>query len=129
MKALSHVLLINLHYSLTMTPEGKVQDECLRGLTKAGWYAFITKNMGTYDESSGVYRRNSSVFAIRGIADAIAIRDGQVLFIEFKTKTGVQSDHQKKFERAITRHGGKYLLVRSIGDLHEYLDQHSTREH
>lgn len=96
-----------------MTPEGKVQDECLRELIKQGWYAFITKNQGTYDEKRKTFR-NGSPFVIRGMQDAIAIKAGRVLFIEFKSEDGVQSLHQKKFERAIKRHKGEYFVISSL---------------
>lgn len=42
--------------------------------------------------------------------------DGRFRFltIELKTKAGRQSDHQKDYERLITEHGGKYVVVRSV---------------
>lgn len=96
-----------------MTPEGKVQHECLCELVRQGWYCFITKNQGTYDERAGSFRKGGP-FVIRGIQDAIAIKAGRVLFIEFKSATGIQSDHQKKFECAIKRHGGEYYVISSL---------------
>ena len=101
-----------------MTPEGKIADECLRYLNTHGWYAFSVPTTGIYDEAKRSYRTRG-VFAVRGVSDAIAIKDGRVLFIEFKTQTGVQSDHQKKFATAVARHGGEYILVRGIDGLRE----------
>lgn len=42
--------------------------------------------------------------------------DGRFRFlaIELKTKAGRQSEHQKDYERLITEHGGKYVVVRSV---------------
>ncbi len=42
--------------------------------------------------------------------------DGRFRFlaIELKTKAGRQSEHQKDYERLITKHGGKYVIVRSV---------------
>jgi len=53
----------------------------------------------------------------RGVSDLIAIKNGQVIFVEVKTRTGVQSDDQKIFEKDIKSHGGTYILVRSLDEL------------
>lgn len=108
-----------------MTPEGKVADECLRYLNQNGWYAFSILTTGVYDTTSASFRKRGA-FAVKGVSDCIAVKDGKTLFIEFKTPTGVQSDHQRKFETAIHRHGGTYLLVRSLGELHELLGKLTT---
>lgn len=38
------------------------------------------------------------------------------LCIEFKTKTGVQSEAQKEFQKAMHDNGNKYVICRSIED-------------
>lgn len=57
--------------------------------------------------------------AYRGITDLIAVKDGRVLFIELKTKTGRQSDHQRKFQADLEHAGGEYVLCRGVDDLQE----------
>lgn len=60
--------------------------------------------------------------AFKGSPDRIAIKDGQVYFLEIKKPKGsVQSDYQKIFQERIERAGGKYLLVKNLEDLIEGL--------
>jgi len=48
----------------------------------------------------------------------MAIKDGKSFFIEVENrKRGKQSQHQKKFQENIEKHGGRYLLIRSLEDL------------
>ncbi len=67
-----------------------------------GWFVFyILQGLGAY----------------KGIPDLIAVKNGRVLFIELKTKTGRQSDHQRKFQSDIEAHGGEYVLCRGVDEL------------
>lgn len=69
-----------------------------------GWFCFhVLQGLGAY----------------RGISDLIAAKDGRVIFVELKTATGRQSEHQKRFEADLTSAGGEYVLCRSIEDLQE----------
>lgn len=70
-----------------------------------GWFVFHILQGGV-----GVYR---------GITDLIAVKDGRVIFLELKTRTGRQSEHQKKFQADIETHGGEYVLSRGVDDLME----------
>lgn len=40
--------------------------------------------------------------------------NGRVVFIEFKTETGIQSDKQKEFELTINELGNNYYIVRNF---------------
>ena len=67
-----------------------------------GWFHFhIMQGLGSYP----------------GIPDIIAVKDGQVLFIEVKKPTGKQSERQREFQQNIESHGGKYLIVKDVEDL------------
>lgn len=57
-----------------------------------------------------------------GLPDRIAVKDGQVYFIECKRPIGKQSDDQIKFQENIENEKGKYILVRKLEDLIEGLD-------
>jgi len=50
---------------------------------------------------------------LSGVSDTIAILPNRVIFIEFKTEIGIQSDKQKKFQREVESLGHEYFLVRS----------------
>ncbi|MCE5285184.1 MAG: VRR-NUC domain-containing protein [Pelosinus sp.] len=67
-----------------------------------GWFVFhILQGVGSY----------------KGVSDFIAVKEGRVLFIEVKTTRGRQSEVQLQFEADIGRHGGEYLLARSLEDV------------
>ena len=75
-------------------------------LRLAGWAVFyIFQGLGSY----------------KGISDLIAMKDGTTVYIEVKTKTGRQSEHQKQFERICIEHGCRYILARSVNDVAELL--------
>lgn len=46
------------------------------------------------------------------------------LAIELKTKAGRQSEHQKDYERLITEHGGKHVVVRSVEEFIEVVTEY-----
>lgn len=49
-----------------------------------------------------------------GVSDTICVLPNKVLFIEFKTEKGYQSDVQKEFEIIIKDNGHPYHVVRSL---------------
>lgn len=76
-------------------------------LRRSGWAVFyIFQGLGSY----------------KGISDLIALKDGKTIFIEVKTPTGRQSEHQKKFEKICIEHGCRYILARSVNDVAELLN-------
>ena len=105
-----------------MTPEGKVEHECLRYLNENGWLAVSTRTQGIYDERSGGYRP-AGPFVYRGWPDALAIKNGMVLFIEFKAARGVQSNEQRLAQKAIEERGHTYLLIRSKDEIIKAVEQ------
>jgi len=85
--------------------ESVIKDKCKRWLDKNGWFSFNIHQQGMY--------------CYKGISDRIAVKNGDVVFIEFKTKSkkSVQSEDQVRFEEKIKNNGGRYILVRSLEDL------------
>lgn len=53
---------------------------------------------------------------LAGFSDLIVIAQGNVLFIEVKTKDGKQSDLQIKFQSDVERLGFQYSICRSLED-------------
>jgi Holliday junction resolvase len=85
-----------------VTPETRLKHQIKDCLKLHGWFVLpILQGMGAY----------------RGISDLIAIRKGQVVFIELKSKRGQLSKHQEKFRDDVSLHGGTYIVVRAIEDL------------
>ena len=94
--------------------EAQLENQILQWLTYSGFFAFKLHDQAYFRD--GAYRKGSP-FQIRGQSDVVAIRNGEVFFIEIKTKTGKQSEHQKEFESKIKASGGNYMLVRSIDEV------------
>ena len=55
--------------------------------------------------------------ALKGVPDIIVIKDGRFIGIEVKTDKGRLSEHQLDFKWRCERHGGTYLVARSIDDV------------
>lgn len=103
--------------------ESAIERDILRYLNDGGrCYAWKVHSVGMFDSSSGNYRK-SSPFAINGISDVIAIRAGQVLFLEIKTPSGKQSVDQIKFMTAVRSKGGVYEVLTSVDDAEELIEK------
>lgn len=97
-------------------PENKVKNDCLRWLKDRGIYAW-RNNTGM------VWAGNHPIrFGLVGSADIIGLLpDGRFLGIECKSKTGKQSDVQKRFQENIEQNHGVYVLAYDVTDLEEAL--------
>jgi len=96
--------------------ESTIEKNILDWLTIKGCYAFKVPKSGY--NVKGKWRKHSSKYAVNGISDIVCIdRTGRVLFLEVKSKNGVQSDDQKKFEENVKKSGGRYYVVRSVKDV------------
>jgi len=88
--------------------ETEIKSQCKDYLTWTGWFTFpILQGLG----------------ARKGICDSIAVKDGRVLFIEYKTERGKQSPYQVEFQKQIELHGGTYWLIHSLDELIEKLKE------
>lgn len=52
--------------------------------------------------------------ALAGVADMLVLIHGHILFVEMKTATGRQSEHQKNFEGKVRSLGFDYVICRSL---------------
>ena len=87
-------------------PETFIRKSVTDALRASGWYTFYNfQGLGAY----------------KGISDLTAVKDGQTLFVEIKTKTGRQSDYQMQFQKDIEAHGGVYVVARGLKDVEKYL--------
>ena len=83
-------------------PESAILKAIRQYLTAFGWHVVrIQQGMGCH----------------KGIADLHALRNGRSVWIEVKTPTGRQSEHQRAFEREVTAHGGEYIVARCVEDV------------
>lgn len=85
-----------------MKNETMTQNAIRTYLQLVGWY---------------VIRNQQGLGSHKGMADLVAVRDGKVVFIEAKTIRGKLSEHQIRFQAEIERHGGTYIIAKSIEDV------------
>jgi DNA invertase Pin-like site-specific DNA recombinase len=74
-----------------------------------------------------VVRHHQTLGSHVGLADLQAIKDGQVLMIEVKTRRGRQSQDQLEFEREWTEHGGIYIVARSVEDVQKAIAERAWK--
>jgi Holliday junction resolvase len=74
-----------------------------------------------------VVRHHQTLGSHVGLADLQAIKDGQVLMIEVKTRRGRQSQDQLEFEREWTEHGGTYIVARSVEDVQQAIAERAWK--
>lgn len=110
--------------SLNPSLEKDIEKKCLHYLNLNGWFAFKIDSVGART-SDGTFIKRQGRFTLRGISDAIAIKNGRVVFIEFKRDGGKQSQHQLAFQQAIERQDGEYWLIKTTEELKNRLGQQS----
>ena len=67
------------------------------------------------------WKIHQSLGSYKGVSDLVAVKAGKVLFIEVKTSTGRLGVHQQAVRDELTRHGGTYIVARSIEDVERAL--------
>lgn len=95
------------------TPEGALKEACVKLLRLSGFYVRIIA-VGAIPG-----RTNPS----KGMADCVAIRNGRVLMIEFKSPKGKLSVEQKEFLLDWAHHGGECFVIRSIEEVQRAIRQ------
>ena len=97
--------------------ENQIQQECIvyfrnkycrKGLDPR-YCIFSVPNEAGYKNKQFV-----STGLLPGVSDVIVVLPGKVLFLEFKTATGRQSEKQKDFEEIVTNLGHDYFIVRNF---------------
>lgn len=99
--------------------EAQIEESILQLLASMGWFAWKNPSTGYHDGKG--WRKQASKWAINGVSDVIAIKNGIVLFIEVKTPQNRQSEAQKLFQQNILQQNGHYLVARSPKDILEYI--------
>jgi hypothetical protein len=105
---------------MTNHTEQRIQQECyiyfhntyphLRGLF------FRIKNEGT-SKISGAIGKATGI--VPGVSDMCMLISGRVVFVEFKTPEGKQSQHQKNWQQLIKQAGFQYELIHSLDEFKE----------
>jgi hypothetical protein len=93
--------------------ETEIQNLVMVALSQEFGALVLRVNAGTFFGAAG----NAVKGAPKGTSDLVAcVPPGRFFGIEVKTETGRQSPAQVKFEAAVRKRGGVYLLVRSPQD-------------
>lgn len=71
----------------------------------------VRNNVGRFFTANGY----PIAVGVVGLADLTLFAEGgKTIFIEVKTSTGRQSKQQKSFEKAVTKLGYEYIVMRSV---------------
>lgn len=89
------------------TPENRVKISIIKMMEDDGWMCQANPQFGP--------------FVVKGRPDLEFYKNGMVLFVECKSRTGRQSEDQKSYQRRLERHGMTYVLARSVDDIKPYL--------
>ena len=99
--------------------EGDIQLYCLRYLKAKGYY-FGRVNTG------GIKRGNvwcKNPYTMRGMCDILVFDEKNKILValEVKSSRGTLSTEQELFKKNWTTCGGKYIVVRDMGDIEKVL--------
>ena len=82
--------------------ESDIRAEVKEYLQWTGWFVFhLLQGLGSYP----------------GLSDLVAVRNGEVVFVELKTPTGSLSEKQRRFKERIEAAGGTYIVARGVSDV------------
>lgn len=95
-------------------PEAAIQAQILLALQAewpdAMWWVNRTGTAWTKDGSRPV------TYGLKGSSDILGCLEGMMICVEVKTEDGRQEESQVRFEAAIKRAGGVYVLARSSAE-------------
>lgn len=95
-------------------PEHNIQCAIVSYLRLNKVFCFSVPNGGLRSLKTGAFLKKEGATA--GVSDLIILRKNECIFVEVKTKTGRQSDEQKKFQEAVELLGFKYFIWRTLDD-------------
>ena len=87
--------------------EADIQLQCVQTLKLDGWLCLRNAQHG---------------FSFKGMADYTVCKDGRVVWIEFKSKSGNPSEHQIEFARMLQSVKCEYRVARSLADIEDLLE-------
>ena len=95
-------------------PEGRLVRAIIIYLRARGYRAGKIKTHGVYDSVARSYWLDPNAWV--GVPDILAFVP-QLVFIEVKSPTGIQSPKQKEFERICNIANINYILAKSLEDI------------
>jgi hypothetical protein len=109
--------------------EAQIQSEIVKYLQSRSVYCHSVPNEGAGGGSGAAVRTGQLItMGLKpGVADLVVWWPWGIGYVEVKTPDGVQSERQKHFQYRCQNYGVEYVVVRSVKDVQEYLDQHSMK--
>lgn len=101
------------------SPEHVLQKQINNLLSLYKIMHFAVPNGGLRNLKVAKKLKDEGVLA--GVSDLIIVLQGRVVFVELKTKTGVQSVSQKVFQKNVEALGHTYLIWRSFEDCLDFI--------
>lgn len=96
--------------------ESNIQQNCFI------WFHnnFTRLNLGVMfsvaNESTYNNRKFKNTGVLPGVSDTIIVLPCEIIFVEFKTSTGKQSEAQIKFQTQVEQLGHEYILIRNLDE-------------
>ena len=90
---------------------------------------FAVPNGGRRDEKTGARLKEEGVIA--GVSDMILLQRNDnygALLIEMKTKTGRQSESQKRWQQVAEKQGYRYVVCRSLEEFMKEVNNYVTKQ-
>jgi hypothetical protein len=72
---------------------------------------FSVANESTYNN-----RKFKNTGVLPGVSDTIVVLPDKIVFVEFKTSTGKQSEAQLEFQKRVIDLGHEYILIRNLDE-------------
>ena len=99
-----------------ISTEKETQRAILQYLQLRNLVSWRVNNTGVFDPKFGGFRKMAA-FSRAGVADIFVLKKGISYFIEVKGQKGKLSPDQELFRDDVTKHGGVFILARSIDDV------------
>ena len=103
------------------TPERDIQMSICEYLAYKRFFFWRQNVNPIFDAKSGGFRRMPA-YSVNGVPDIIMIYKGKFVGLEVKNEKGKQSESQKDFEKLCKSNGGYYKVVRSVGDVEQFIN-------
>jgi len=104
--------------------EEKIQSECYKWF----WNTYIFHRQMLFHVDNNSYNaiigaKKKALGVCKGVSDMILVLDKNVLFIEFKAPGETQKPEQKTFEIKVTQRGHLYMVVESVQEFKDLINQ------
>lgn len=111
-------------------PESAIQEAVLQALLwdpRVAWAKRMNTGAGQLahkDPKTGAIKLSQWIeFGFKGLSDILGqLKDGRLLAVETKSKSGRLSDDQREFLGAVRKANGVAFTARSVDDVHAGLD-------